>query len=96
MTSYTSTLADYYDPQNVVTTGHFAAFPFGGDTTSQDHNFAVQVQGSIQIATAGTYTFDVTSGDGFQLSIGTQTFTGSSQRNDLRQHHDLQWHAQQC
>ncbi len=62
----------------MATTGHFATFPFGGDTTGADHNFAVQVQGTIQIATAGTYTFDVNGGDGFQFSIGGQTFTGSS------------------
>ena len=78
VTNYTAAVADYYDPENVVTTGHFTAFPFGGDTTAQDHNFAVQVQGTIQITTAGTYTFDVTSSDGFQLTINGATFTGSS------------------
>ena len=65
----------------MATAGHFTSFPFGDSATAQkalDHNFAVQVQGTIQIATAGTYTFNVTSSDGFQLSIGTQTFTGSS------------------
>ena len=53
-------------------------FPSAATPPALDHNFAVHVEGSIQIASAGTYTFDVTSGDGFQLSIGTQTFTGSS------------------
>ena len=78
VTNYTASVADYYDPENVVTTGHFTAVPFGGDTAAADHNFAVQVQGTIQIATAGTYTFDVTSSDGFQLTIPGATFTGSS------------------
>ena len=81
VSNYTAALADYYDPEDVATAGHFTSFPFGDSATAQkalDHNFAVQVQGSIQIATAGTYTFDVTSSDGFQLSIGAQTFTGSS------------------
>ena len=53
-------------------------FPSVATPRQPDHNFAVEVQGTIQIAAAGTYTFDVNSGDGFQLSIGTQTFTGSS------------------
>ena len=78
VTNYSATVADFFDPQNVATTGHFAAIPFGGDTTGVDHNFAVEVQGTVQIASAGTYTFDVNGGDGFQLSIGGQTFTGSS------------------
>ena len=77
VTNYTAGVIEYDDPQNVVA-GHFTAFPFGGNTSAADHNFAVHVEGSIQIPAAGTYTFDVTSGDGFQLSIGTQTFTGSS------------------
>ena len=73
VTNYTAAVADYYDPEDVATGGHFTSFPFGDSATAQtalDHDFAVQVQGTIQIVTPGTYTFDVTSSDGFQLSIG--------------------------
>ncbi len=78
VTNYTSVLTSYFDPEDVAGNQHFTAFPFGGDTSGIDHNFAVEVQGTIQIPAAGTYTFNVNSGDGFQLSIGSQTFTGSS------------------
>ena len=81
VTDYGAAVADYYDAEDAATAGHFTSFPFGDSAAAQtalDHDFAVQVQGAIQVPAAGTYTFDVTSSDGFQLSIGTQTFTGSS------------------
>ncbi len=81
VSNYTASVADYYDPENVVTSGHFASFPFGDSSaaqTTKDHDLAVKVQGTIQVATPGVYTFDVTSSDGFQLSITGATFSGSS------------------
>ena len=78
VSNYTSVLTSYYDPENVSANQHFTAFPFGGDTTSADHNFAVEETGSILIPTTGTYTFDVNSSDGFQLTINGAAFSGSS------------------
>ena len=62
----------------MATNQHFTTFPFGGDTTSADHNFAVEIQGSIQIPATGVYTFDVNSSDGFQFTIPGASFSGSS------------------
>ena len=77
VSNYTSVLTAYCDPEDMAA-GHFTAFPFGGDTTAADHNFAVEVQGTVQIPATGTYTFNVNSSDGFQLTIGGATFSGNS------------------
>jgi hypothetical protein len=49
--------------------------PFLTDTGGDDQNFAIFATGLINIPTPGTWTFAVFHDDGFELKIGTNTFS---------------------
>ncbi|MBE3123234.1 MAG: lamin tail domain-containing protein, partial [Planctomycetes bacterium] len=77
-TKYTAPWINFVDPQDMGT-GQFAGnIPFGGDTSADDNNFAIQATAYVKIATGGTYTFAVNSDDGFRLTINGGTFSSCS------------------
>ena len=74
---YAAPFINHIDPQDYGE-GHFGgSVPFGGDTSTDDENFALRVTGVLHITTAGQYTFGVNSDDGFRLKITGAAFTAA-------------------
>src|SRR5262249_39843694 len=60
-TSYSAAVVNFVDPQN-ASAGHFGSdSPFGGNTSGDDNNFALEVHATVVIPTTGAWTFGVNS-----------------------------------
>lgn len=71
----TAQVVNFGDPGNVGTLWHFNnKAPFNIDTPGVDNYFAIEATGTLVIPTAGNYTFDVNSDDGFQLTVGAFSY----------------------
>jgi hypothetical protein len=78
VTTYAATTINFADPQSAASGEFTPNTNFGGNTGSDDNNFAMRVHGTIHIATAGQYTFGVNSDDGFSLNINGATFSSTT------------------
>ena len=71
----TAPVVNFEDPGNAGTLWHFGnKAPFNIDTPGVDNYFAIEATGTLVIPTAGNYTFDVNSDDGFNLTVGTFSY----------------------
>ena len=89
-TSYTAPFLNFADPEDAGGGRFIGNLPFPGNTTADDDNFALKFTGTIKIPTAGNWTFDVNSDDGFRLRIVGGTFksvagTGTTISGDTMQ-----------
>ncbi|HEX2971308.1 MAG TPA: lamin tail domain-containing protein, partial [Tepidisphaeraceae bacterium] len=74
---YTVPAINLMDPQ--ARDGHFPNnAKFQGDTAGKDTNYALRISGVIRVPTTGTWTFGLSSADGFYLNIDGATFSSTT------------------
>jgi hypothetical protein len=79
----TSPVINFDDPENPGGGFHFGnKTPFYTNTPGIDWYFALRATGTINIPTAGNYTFGVNSDDGFALTVGGNTMSWVFRRPD--------------